>query len=192
MENKTACAEILNRPELKKVRFKDGFLDWLDQNGFFIKPASISHHGMEPGDLWKHSLQVADSLVTLTNRNQLEWQRPGSPLVVGLFHDLCKMDNYTLEVDDPGQELFGGDVVGRTYTFGYNKELLMDGHGDKSVMMLAPWVDLTEEEVAAIRWHMGAFDEKTNWNYYGKAVERWPNVLWTHTADMIAARVIGV
>ena len=43
-----------------------------------------------------------------------------------------------------------------------------------------------------IRWHMGAFDDKENWNSYGRAVTNFPNVLYTHTADMIAARILGV
>jgi len=53
-------------------------------------------------------------------------------------------------------------------------------------------VHLTEEEVLCIRWHMGAFDEKENWNAYGKAIEKYPNVLWTHTADMVASKIEGV
>ena len=51
---------------------------------------------------------------------------------------------------------------------------------------------LTEEEVACIRWHMGAFDDQKFWNYYTAAVKKYPNVLWTHTADMIASQVLGV
>ena len=39
---------------------------------------------------------------------------------------------------------------------------------------------------------MGAFDEKENWNSYGRACTQFPNVLYTHTADMIAARILGV
>jgi len=48
---------------------------------------------------------------------------------------------------------------------------------------------LTPEEVMCIRWHMGAFDEKHNWKYYTAAVKKYPNVLWTHTADMIASQM---
>ena len=51
---------------------------------------------------------------------------------------------------------------------------------------------LTLEEIFCIRWHMGAFDSKENWNSYGAACTEYPNVLYTHTADMIAARIIGV
>jgi hypothetical protein len=69
---------------------------------------------------------------------------------------------------------------------------LLPGHGEKSVMMLQQHIALTEEEMFCIRWHMGAFDDKENWNSYGRSVTNYPNVLYTHTADMIAARILGI
>jgi hypothetical protein len=69
----------------------------------------------------------------------------------------------------------------------------MPGHGEKSVMQLQKLVKLTDEEIICIRWHMGAFETDTKmWDYYGKAIEKYPNVLYTHTADMIASRIQGV
>lgn len=53
-------------------------------------------------------------------------------------------------------------------------------------------IDLTEEEKMCIRYHMGAFTEKSEWEFYSRAVRRYPNVLWTHTADMIASQIKGV
>lgn len=64
--------------------------------------------------------------------------------------------------------------------------------GSKKWCMRCSPVSLTEEERLCIRWHMGAFDNKENWNCYGAAIEEYPNVLWTHTADMVASRVLGV
>ena len=51
---------------------------------------------------------------------------------------------------------------------------------------------LTEEEAACIVYHMGAYTEKEKWDFYGRAIERFPNVLWTHHADMIASKIKGV
>ena len=52
---------------------------------------------------------------------------------------------------------------------------------------------LTDEEIACIRWHMGAYERDTKmWEYYGRAIEKYPNVLFTHTADMIASKIIGI
>jgi len=49
---------------------------------------------------------------------------------------------------------------------------------------------LTDEEIACIRWHMGAFDDKERWNNYRYAITQFPNVLYTHTADMIASTIL--
>ena len=79
----------------------------------------------------------------------------------------------------------------------YNKNKLLPGHGDKSVMMAQQIMAVTagglaNEEMYCIRWHMGAFDDRKNWSCYSAAVKKYPNVLYTHTADMIASQIIGV
>lgn len=148
---------------------------------FFNKPASISHHGMNTGDLFEHSLDVARNLVDLTKRLELKWDRSSSPYIVGLLHDLCKCDNYIHPPADTDPEHWE-----------YNNATILTGHGEKSVIMALKILPLTDEEIACIRWHMGAFDDKGNWNNYGHAVTVYPNVLFTHTADMIAARIHGI
>lgn len=158
-------------------RFAKEFINILKENGFFTAPASIHHHGAYSGALFDHSLTVTNSLLYLTRQLELKWQRKESPLIVGMFHDLCKVDNYTRTSNEAWE---------------YNNATLLPGHGDKSVIMLQQYMQLTEEEMLCIRWHMGAFDDKENWNSYGRAVTNFPNVLYTHTADMIAARILGV
>lgn len=91
-----------------------------------------------------------------------------------------------------------GLLLGESYNgnigthYKHNKNALLKGHGNKSVMKLASLMKLTEEEVACIRYHMGAFTEKEEWRDYTRAVHAYPNVLWTHHADMIASHVKGV
>lgn len=168
------------------------FMEWLKDNGFFTAPASKDHHGNYEGGLFDHCYAVAETLKQLTKANRLKWEHQRSPFVIGMFHDLCKIDTYKWTVDEPGVEVFGGSTKGRTYKIEYNDNFLIEGHGDKSVMYLAQHMKLTPEEVICIRWHMGAFDEKQNWKYYSAAVKQYPNVLWTHTADMIASQIMGV
>lgn len=161
-----------------KTQISNDFLNFLKDSGFFTAPASTKYHGNYEGGLFDHSIAVAEALVLLTQRNYLEWKLKRSPFIVGMFHDLCKIDSYVKNSDGSG--------------WSYNKDLILTGHGEKSIILLQKFFDLTDEEILCIRWHMGAFDEKDNWNYYGKAIEEYPNVLWTHTADMIAARIFGV
>lgn len=152
------------------------FYDWLKKNGFFVMPASINHHCNYDGGLFDHSFAVAKKLECMTKADKLTWENPRSPLIVGMFHDLCKIDQY----------------IGIDGRYVYNTKSLLPGHGDKSVMLLAQHMKLTSEEIHCIRWHMGAFDDKTNWDYYTRAVNAYPNVLWTHTADMVVSQVQGV
>lgn len=44
------------------------FQNWLIDNGYFDKPASLSHHGTKSGDLFRHSLKVAEILVNYTKK----------------------------------------------------------------------------------------------------------------------------
>jgi HD superfamily phosphohydrolase YqeK len=145
--------------------------------GFFTAPASTKYHGNYEGGLFDHSFAVTTSLLSLTKRMGLNWKRKASPYIVGMLHDLCKCDSYIHNPD---------------CTYSYNPNILLPGHGDKSVILAQKIVDLTDEEMACIRWHMGAFDDKENWDKYGKSIEKYPNVLWTHTADMMAARIFKI
>ncbi len=167
------------------------FIDWLANTGFFSAPASTKYHGAFAGGLYDHSKAVANHLLRLTKDLGLEWQRPESPFIVGMFHDLCKIDQYREVVDEAGEVMFGStEAVGRKVHYEYNPTLI-DGHGAKSIVYLSRFLTLTEEEIMCIRFHMGAFyaEEK---EAYSKAVEQFPNVLFTHTADMLASKVWGV
>ena len=57
------------------------------------------------------------------------------------------------------------------------------------MILLSQLMELTDEEAECIRWHMGAFDKKENWTGFTDAIHKFPNVLWTHQADMIAAHI---
>lgn len=169
---------------------KDGFLEWLEESGYYTAPASKAHHGAYPGALFDHSLQVTYELADLTKKLELRWQRPQSPFIVGMLHDLCKMDAYIIpEV----KEIPAGSLkVAVPPVIEWNKEQLLDGHGEKSCIQALRWIELTEEELMCIRYHMGAFEGEKKWDKYTNAVRKFPNVLYTHTADMIASQIKGV
>lgn len=182
---------MINRfKELMGDRVSPEFLDWLTINGFFIAPASTKYHGSHEGGLYEHSEAVTKVLVDLTNKLNLQWQDPRSPYIIGMFHDLCKIDAYKHPIIDCTP--LSGEKILDTTKWEYNTDTTLTGHGDKSVMLLSQHLKLTEEEILCIRYHMGAFTDKEEWKYYGAAIEKYPNVLWTHTADMVASRVIGI
>lgn len=150
------------------------FYKYLDTNGFFTAVASTRFHGAYDGGLYDHSKNVMTMLLEFTKNENIQWERKESPYIIGMFHDLCKIDNYIKKMDG-------------TYSVNYNTRNL--GHGDRSVSLIEKFITLTEEEKACINFHMGAY-ETSRWNEFDKAIKKYPNVLWTHMADMYASKVI--
>lgn len=179
-------AELKNEiyEDLKKYLTWDDYIkltQWLNEHNFWVAPASAKYHGAYPCGLAEHSIAVAKDLVSLTEKLGLKWASPRSPYLIGLLHDVCKTDQYKLIGTENG------------YQYVYANDSIYSHHGEKSICMLASIITLTEEEVACIRWHMGAYETDTNeWKYYGNAIAKYPNVLWTHTADMMASHIDGV
>ena len=166
-------------------------LDWLIGQGFFVKPAAVKHHGNYTGGLFEHSLMVAQVLVEMTQKFESPWTRPESPYIVGMFHDVCKMDDY---IDENAQNVVvmgSGSPVSKDPKWIYNPAPMYAGHGDKSVMMLSQVMTLTEEEILCIRFHMGAYIT-SDWNAFDRAIKKYQSVLFTHTADMYASKVKDV
>lgn len=157
-----ADRELEFRKMAEQFMLSQEFQIWLLDRGFLSAKASRNHHGNYPGGLFDHSMAVAAELRRMTDRLGLSWALPRSPEFVGLFHDLCKLDYST------------------------------SGHGEKSVRMIEGFVRITPEERACIRWHMGAFDAAENWAGYSSAVAKYNNVLYAHTADMIASNILGI
>jgi 23S rRNA maturation-related 3'-5' exoribonuclease YhaM len=172
--------KFLDRYARRSERLKT-ITEALENIGYFICPAAKSHHGNYLGGLWEHSNEVAKQLAEISICMKLSWEREDSPLVIGLLHDVCKTNLYKIDFDENKGDL----------TIGYNDERIIDGHGDLSVIMVQQHVELTTEEIMCIRYHMGAFVDQKEWQYYSKAVQQYPNVLWTHTADMIASQIMN-
>ena len=154
---------------------------WLDSIGFFEAPASSKYHGAYPGGLAEHSLSVALNLRDLTSKMKLKWiGGRRSPIMVGILHDVCKVDQY--------EPVDGGGYV-------YKTDSIFSHHAERSIAMIlgSGCISMNEEEVACIRWHMGAYEKDANeWKYLNNAIHKYPNVFWTHVADMEASQLQGV
>ena len=151
----------------------DTLLDHLHTTTYFSDPASAGCHLNRVGGLFAHSQNVASNLEYLTEALNLRWQSEDSPEIIGICHDLCKVGAYI------------PDASG-AYTF---NPLQPSGHGDLSAVRAERIIELTDEERACIRWHMGAYDDRENWSRYNDAIHEFRNVLWTHTADMMATHI---
>jgi hypothetical protein len=168
------------------------FMKYLDEGGFFTSPASTKYHGAYEGGLYDHSKTVFKRLAKLTEDNGLIWERPESPFIIGMFHDLCKCDQYVITYRGALHTINdnGDDIIARPpeTTIEYKANTILKGHATKSIMILSQFIALTEEEVLCIRFHMGAY-ETDDWDSFDKAIHKYPNVLYTHMADMLASKV---
>lgn len=69
------------------------------------------------------------------------------------------------------------------------------GHGEKSVIIIQRFMQLTEEEALAIRWHMVSFDAGIHFNYpsgfpFREATEKIPLLSILFTADYEASNIL--
>ena len=159
----------------------DELFNYLTSHNFLELPASLNHHLRERGGLVIHSVNVAKILIDLTEKLGLTWERPESPIIIGLLHDICKLEFYAAE------KIIRDQVV--KFKHNDHPEFNLGGHGMLSVVLAQRFIKLTDEEIHCIRFHMGAYEQK-DWSMFDAAIKKYPNVLYTHTADMIASKII--
>jgi 3'-5' exoribonuclease len=172
----------------------DGFIERLDKEGYFEAPAGKKHHGAFEGGLFEHSVLVTSELVELTNKLGLKWERHEGPLVVGMFHDLCKVKQYIttkVPADENEMELGSDQYTGVCYE--WNKKQNLPGHGEASIFRLMEYggPQLKNDEMYCIRYHMEAYQGQQEWDPMDMAIKQYPNILYTHLADMIASKLKG-
>ncbi len=162
-------------------------MSWLrTDTDFYIAPASSTHHLARKGGLVEHSLNVFNALEGNASRlGLIPDVLPYSSLVVaGLGHDLCKANYYVVEMRNRKNE----HGQWEQYPFYAVKEEFPCGHGEKSVILLSRFIALTNEEILAIRWHMGSWtptDYALSFSM-GDAMRRSPLVPLLHMADLEA------
>ena len=173
----------------------DYVIEDLDAWGFFTAPASAKGHGAYPGGLLEHSLNVYDAAVEarkamIVLRPDLEDDlKADSIAIAALLHDVCKSDLYRLVKKKRRNE------VGQYEEFEQyeiHDENFPVGHGEKSViLLLQSGLDLKDDEICAIRWHMGPWnmsgDDEKFYRQAGKATPLQPLI---HAADTLASAII--
>lgn len=154
-------------------------LQWIESNGFFEAPASKRHHGARPGGLAEHSINVFRRLLFLNNKEEQRKQIPFYDIetlaICGLLHDLCKIDAYR-QAEGEGKLEY---EITRSFPA---------GHGEKSVILILRFMHLTQEEILAIRWHMGQYDFYARGGGYDldNAFRQSKLAVMLHLADMMA------
>ena len=134
----------------------------LDKLGFFEAPASTRFHLSVKGGLVEHSVSVCRTAVKLrelaiAEKPELEARLPlESVMLAALLHDVCKAEIYKTIYKNVKNDMGVWEKV-PAYETDYSH--FPAGHGEKSVIRLLQWgINLTMDEILAIRWHMNAWD----------------------------------
>lgn len=202
---------------------KEKFLDWIlsisrigigelvqwleEETDFFDAPASTKYHGNLKGGLCAHSLRVTERLIEKINtdefwHNKLSKVPIESVYIVGLLHDLCKINTYEkyyrnikvyIDCETP---LSRCDTHGiyewqevEAYKGNYNSFL---PHAEQSISIITKFITLSTEEEMAIRYHMGFTEPKEHWSYMNNALEKYPLVLALQQADMESSHFLEI
>ena len=176
----------------------DYVLEEIERLGFFDAPASVNHHLNTEGGLTLHSLNVAKaSLAVWEAMKPLEPSienevKRDSIIIAALLHDICKSDIYRRSVKKKRNVLGQWeDTEGYKLTY---KNFPM-GHGEKSlVIALYSGLELSDDEMLAIRWHMGAWGvnqhSPEDCKNYDIARKLYPLVSIIQTGDSLAASLL--
>ena len=160
----------------------DRLIEFLEKTDFFTAPASTKFHSNYEGGLADHSLNVYKELKELTNG---QWPDE-TIIIVGLLHDICKVNNYKVEMRNKKNPDTGVWYQEPYYT---TDDMMPLGHGEKSVMLISEFIRLTREELYSIRWHMGGYEPKENYSYISSAYYKYPLAVYTHMADLKATYI---
>ena len=173
----------------------------LHGSDFFYAPASSKYHLAKEGGLVEHSLNVYKNLFNLIDVLD-EWAcfSEESVAIVSLLHDVCKIGMYTptfrnaksydeKDVTNAPSYMVKEDGNGQ-YVWvtvpGYDiNEKFIYGHGEKSVYLITKYMELSDEEAQAIRFHMASWVENDK-SMAGKVFAENKLAWLLHVADEMA------
>lgn len=187
--------------EMQKARFKqivsdwikrdgiDRLMDYLEHSDFYTAPASTKYHGAYPGGLCEHSIDVFLFICKLNDamipKEKVEFE---SLAICALFHDLCKVNFYKIEMRNK-KNADGKWIEVPFYTI--DEKYPFGGHGSKSVFLAQQFITLKPDEAAAINNHMGfSAGNSDAVKYASAAFERYPLAWITHVADEAATYLL--
>ena len=182
-ERKKILIEYLDEQGVYGPGFRR-IIEHLSKTDYFYGPSSTKWHAAYPGGGFDHAFNVTKTLVRMTRRMSLPWTRSVSPYLIGLLHDYTKIGAYIMKQEmNPNT-----NEIETWYEYNDACEKRSPIHGEDSLRKVQQIIPLTEEEAYCIRWHMGAYEGKESWSGFDAAIKKFPNVLFTHTADMYASK----
>lgn len=192
MTNKERFCQILRDTGRENIEY---IIEDLESWGFFSAPASAQGHYAHPGGLLDHSVNVYDAAMAaresmIKMRPDLEDElKSDSIAIAALLHDVCKADFYQLVKKKRRNEI---GMYEEVEAYEIHDENFPVGHGEKSViLLLQSGLDLSDDEIYAIRWHMGPWNlNRDDERFYRSASRLTPLQSLIHVADTMASAII--
>ena len=181
--------ESTNRPGIEKV------IEYLNNSDFFTAPASTKYHSSFEGGLAEHSFAVYVALKEKVSYMYGDWLSKDTIIITALLHDICKINFYKKEkknvkkgtkINDWGKEVANW-VEEEVWTVDDSEPM---GHGEKSLWILSKMIELTDQEAYLIRYHMGFTEPKENYMHLNNALNKYPEIILLHTADLEASYLV--
>ena len=157
----------------------DNLLAFLEKSDFYVAPASTRFHGNYEGGLLEHSMKVYEIFKEKIKNSGLNTPED-TVKIAALLHDICKTNFYKTDYRNAKNALGEWEKV-PYYTV---NDTIPYGHGEKSVMMISEFMQLTNEEKYAIRWHMGFTEPKELYSTIGAAYKKYPLALLLFESDL--------
>lgn len=193
-ENKRRFIDIVKSIE---VDFDiDSFIFYLEDGDFFYAPATATHSYAYDGGLCQHSLDVYDTLCVLCSLDVDNDLDANSIKVVGLFHDLYKMNYYEKYAQNKKVYTENGSkrdnfgkfewVSSEAFKIKDQAERLV--YGDSaftSYMILSKFIPLTDYEIVALVNHNCGMDNGYSNKDLGAILNTNKLAIYLHSADMI-------
>lgn len=161
--------------------------DLENNSDFFEAPASTRFHSAYKGGLCQHSLNVLNNLFMLVdNLGLAEEISRRSIIIAALFHDISKANFYTLYNRNVKNDKGQWESVPEYKVREANDRFLCHSHAVNSYYMLSKFIELSDEEAAAIMNHHGGFDESVNSNELSMIYNRYRLCSLLSAADLLA------
>lgn len=216
---------ISKHKDIVKREGSDKLLEYVLSTDFFQAPASTRFHLAIPGGLAQHSLNVYDLLTEKNSRYGLgysdetificgmyhdlckvnfykEATDPATEAQMKYLVSLAGPEMAAISMSkkhvsaliDWHKNGKNGDKPEVTTEYVIEDQLPI-GHGEKSMMLINRYIELTPNEAMAIRWHMVAFDPGIHFSYpsgysFNRAINSCSLVTALFTADIEAGNLV--
>lgn len=194
LDNKKYVVDCLRETGRENI---DALIDYMEEIGFFSAPCSGGNHLCCKFGLVHHTRNVMmtaeDIGYALMGKNRYMEIR-NSVIIVAALHDLGKCGDYGKQMYVPNMIKDGRPTKtepeqkykqSESKPFKRNPDLLPIDHATRSIKLATLFIDLTEDEEFAIRYHDGLYEPA---NYAVKGHET-PLYMILHWADMWSSRV---